>query len=277
MERPTSISDYLRAFATELGQRILDSFPPLHGTQDPPSPLLSKLLRRPYPAQSVAILGVVKRLAEARSAAVVAECGTGKTLISLASLFVASGGRPFVALAMVPSHLTPKWLREGLTTIPGLRAFLIDGLRNANSTSPNGIHEVKLRAGRIVREGFKTTLNDLRLRRNYPSARARWDALCPQPALFVCSKEVAKLGFFWRHAYNVAQSGRFQGSVVNPDSGQPIYSGDDDERLLSSDFKKVRLREWLGANSDADEPDLKARRKLFSALWQADRSKVRRY
>ena len=107
MERPTSISDYLRAFATELGQRILDSFPPLHGAQDGPSPLLSKLLRRPYPAQSVAILGVVKRLAEARSAAVVAECGTGKTLISLASLFVASGGRPFVALAMVPSHLTP--------------------------------------------------------------------------------------------------------------------------------------------------------------------------
>ena len=79
MERPTSISDYLRAFATELGQRILDSFPPLHSAQDPPSPLLSKLLRRPYPAQSVAILGVVKRLAEARSAAVVAECGTGKT------------------------------------------------------------------------------------------------------------------------------------------------------------------------------------------------------
>jgi hypothetical protein len=277
MERPTSISDYLRAFAPELGQRILDSFPPLHGAQDPPSPLLSKLLRRPYPAQSVAILGVVKRLAEARSAAVVAECGTGKTLISLASLFVASGGRPFVALAMVPSHLTPKWLREGLTTIPGLRAFVINGLRNANSTSPNGIHEVKLRAGRIVREGFKTTLTNLRLRRNHPSARARWNALCPQPALFVLSKETGKLSYFWRHAYNMAQSGRFQGSVVNPDSGQPIYSGDDDERLLSSDFKKVRLSEWLGANSDADEPDLKARRKLFSALWQADRSKVRRY
>ena len=41
------------------------------------------------------------------------------------------------------------------------------------------------------------------------------------------------------------QSGRFKGSVVNPDSGTPIYSGDADERLLSSDFKKVRLSEWL--------------------------------
>src|SRR6516165_5966639 len=107
MERPNSTSDYLRTFATELGERILESFPPLHGAQDPPSPLLSKLLRRPYPAQAVAISGIVRRLAEARAAAVVAECGTGKTLISLASLFVASGGKRFVALAMVPSHFTP--------------------------------------------------------------------------------------------------------------------------------------------------------------------------
>jgi hypothetical protein len=65
--------------------------------------------------------------------------------------------------------------------------------------------------------------------------------------------------------------------VVNPDTGSPIYSGDDDERLFSSDFKKVRLSEWLGTSGDADEPDPKARRKLFSAFWLADRSKVRRY
>src|SRR5438094_5335855 len=271
------IPTYLRRFANELGERILDSFPPLQGAQDPTSPLLAKLLRRPYPAQAIAVGGIVKRLAEARAAAVVAECGTGKTLISLASLYVAAGGRPFVALAMVPSHLTPKWLREGLTAIPGLRAFVIDGLRNANSTSPNGIDEVKLRGGRIVREGFKTTLSDLRLRKNYPSARARWNALCPQPALFALSKETGKLSYFLRHAYNVARSARYQGSVVNPDTGQPIYSGNNDERLLSTDFKKVRLSEWLGANGDSNEPDLKARRKLFSALWQADRSKVRRY
>ena len=107
MEPPTTIETYLRAHANELGERILESFPPLQGAQDPTSPLLAKLLRRPYPAQAVAVGGIVKRLAEARSAAVVAECGTGKTLISLASLYVASGGRRFVALAMVPSHLTP--------------------------------------------------------------------------------------------------------------------------------------------------------------------------
>ncbi|MGH9374925.1 MAG: hypothetical protein ACRD1J_02020, partial [Terriglobia bacterium] len=276
MERPTSIGEYLTAFATELGHRILESFPPLHGHEDSPSPLLAKLLRRPFPGQTVAIMGVAKRLAQSHCAAVVAECGAGKTLISLASLFVAANGKSFTALAMVPPNLTVKWSREAILTIPRLRVFLIDGLRNAKAKSPNGIHEVKLRNGRMVREGLKTTLTDLRLRKNYPSARARWNAICPQPALFGLSKETAKLSWFWRHAYQVAQSGRYQGSVVNPDTGAPVYNSDDDERLLSADFKKARRSEWIGTSEDAEEPDLKARRRLYSALWQADGSKVRR-
>jgi len=277
MEPPSDINSYLRVFANELGERILESFPPLHGAQDPPSPLLTTLLRKPYAAQAVAVMGVVGRLAQARSAGVVAECGTGKTLISLASIYVAAQGKPFTALAMVPPHLTMKWCREALQTIPRLRVFLLDGLRDGRSTSPNGIHEVKLRNGRIIREGLNTTLTDLRSPKNYRSARARWDALCPSPALWVISRETAKLGYFWRHAYNLARSGRYQGSVVNPDTGQPIYTGEKDERLLSLDFKKVRLSEWIGPADETVEADPKARRKLFSALWQADSSKVRRY
>jgi len=109
MEPPKDIPTYLRVFANEMGERILQSFPPLQGAQEPPSPLLAKLLRRPYPSQAVAIMGVVKRLAEGRSAAVVAECGTGKTLISLASIYVAAEGKPFTAIAMAPPHLTMKW------------------------------------------------------------------------------------------------------------------------------------------------------------------------
>jgi len=100
----TDIPTYLRVFANEMGERILQSFPPLHGPQDPPSPLLAKLLRRPYPSQAVAVMAIVKRLVEARSAAVVAECSTGKTLISLASIYVAAEEKPFTAIAMVPPH-----------------------------------------------------------------------------------------------------------------------------------------------------------------------------
>ena len=176
MSVPNSIHDYLRMFAGELGERILQSFPALHNAHDPVSPRLATLLRKPFPAQAVAAMAISKKLERERSAAVIAECGTGKTLISLAALHVHSNGRPFTAIVMAPGHLTLKWSKEALETIPRLRVFLIDGLRDRvrDSSTPCGVNEVKLRRGQIVREGLHTTLTDLRLRKNYRSARARW-------------------------------------------------------------------------------------------------------
>jgi superfamily II DNA or RNA helicase len=84
-------------------------------------------------------MGVVKRWERARTAMVVAECGTGKTLISLGAIHVHSGGHPYNALAMVPPHLVEKWAREAFLTIPGIRVFLIDDLRNGgNGNTPHG-------------------------------------------------------------------------------------------------------------------------------------------
>ena len=106
------------------------------------------------PAQTLAIMGVVKRWNEARAAAVIAECGTGKTLISLAAAHIHSGARPFTGLAMVPPQLVEKWAREAFRTLPRVRVFFIDGLRTqAGSASHAGVNEVRLRNGRIVREG----------------------------------------------------------------------------------------------------------------------------
>ena len=88
-------------------------------------------------------------------------------------------------------------------------------------------------------------------------------------------RDRAKLGWFWRHAYRVAQCGRYQGSVVNADTGRPIYVGD--ERLLASDFNKVRLSEILGGHSEEeDHTSTKSRRMLYSPLWQADGKRNRR-
>ncbi|HVI09838.1 MAG TPA: hypothetical protein VND65_16245 [Candidatus Binatia bacterium] len=75
-----SIAAYLRTWGPELGERILQTYPPLQGFGDQASPLIGQLLRKPYPAQTLAMMGVVKRWREARGAAVIAECGTGKTL-----------------------------------------------------------------------------------------------------------------------------------------------------------------------------------------------------
>jgi hypothetical protein len=163
-----SIAGYLRAWAPELGERILQTYPPLHGFNDVASPLTGQLLRKPYPAQTLAIMGVVKRWNEARGAAVIAECGTGKTQ-----------AKAFSALAMVPPQLVEKWAREAFLTLPRVRVFFIDGLRTpTGSVGHAGVNEVRLRNGRIVREGLRTTLTELRLRKGGRTARQRWDSIC---------------------------------------------------------------------------------------------------
>ena len=47
MSVPDSIGSYLRQHTEEIGTRILQCFPPLHAVDDPPSPLINKLLRKP--------------------------------------------------------------------------------------------------------------------------------------------------------------------------------------------------------------------------------------
>ena len=123
MPIPETIADYLRTNTEEMGSKILESFPPLHSVDDPPSPIIGKLLRKPYPAQTLAIVGLVRRWQQARAGAVIAECGTGKTLISLGAVQTHAEARPFTALAMVPPQLVEKWCRETILTLPRVRVF----------------------------------------------------------------------------------------------------------------------------------------------------------
>jgi len=276
MDIPATIADYLRLWAPQLGDRIVQMYPALHTVADSGSPLLGTLLRKPFAAQELAIMGLVKRWDEARTAAAIAECGTGKTLISLGAIHCHGRSRPFTAIAMVPPQLVEKWCRETFQTLPRVRVFVIDGLRSAGTSQAyTGVNEVRLRKGRIIREGFHTTLTDLRLRKDAPTARARWRALCDCPAVFIVGRERAKLGYFWRHSYRISKSGRFQGCVVNPDTGQPIIV--DENRLSLAEFKKTKLSEIIGNGNGEELVVSPRRRQIYSALWQADREKTRRY
>jgi hypothetical protein len=65
------------------------------------------------------------------------------------------------------------------------------------------------------------------------------------------------------------------GSVVNPDTGVPVYVGEN--RLLTVDFRKTRVGEIIGVASEREEyAGLKPRRPIYSALWQADGTRIRR-
>ena len=269
MPELSTIYDYMRCHAALLGERILQQYPALHQFDDAVSPRIEGLLRRPFPAQTIAIMGVAKRWQQARTAMVVAECGTGKTLISLGAIHVHSKGSPFTALAMVPPHLVEKWAREAFLTLPGTRVFLIDDLRNGgDENKSHGVNEVRLKQGRIVREGLHSTVSELRLRRDSPSSRKRWLSLCGRSSLFIVGRERAKLGYFWRHAYRVPHSGPHAGCVVNSDTGKPVIV--DDSRLTAGEFEKVKIAETIETRGE------KSCRPLHSPLWQADADKIRR-
>jgi hypothetical protein len=175
MRHVTDITMYFRQFAHQLEDRILEQFPPLHQPGEPLPAELLHLRRTPYPAQALAIAGIAKRWEVESAAAAIAECGTGKTLISLGAMYVHAKGKPFTALVMVPPQLTMKWCRECLLTLPRVRVFLIDGIRNGvGSSGHTGVNEVRYRNGRIVREGLRTTLSEMRLGGRWRSARERW-------------------------------------------------------------------------------------------------------
>jgi len=168
----TDIPTYLQRFANELDERVVAKYPPLYQPGDPVLPALARLRRKPFPAQTLAIMGVCGRMDEFRSAAVmmmIAECGTGKTLVALASVFARARGKDFTAIFMVPHQLVEKTCRECSLTLPGVRVFIIDGLRNGvSSNGYTGVNEVRFRNGRIVREGLKTSLSDIRLAKRAP-------------------------------------------------------------------------------------------------------------
>ena len=275
----TTLEEYLREFSVEIGDRILTSFPALHAPGDPVSPIVGTLLRKPFAAQEVAIAGAAKRLQQANSVAIIAEMGTGKTLMAIALAHVVASGRPYACLFVVPPQLLQKTSREILQTIPGARTYVIDSLRSLRpgQTGPQGVNELRLRNGRIIRDGVHTTLTDMRLRGKYKSPWDRWVAEHgPGPHFVICGRDRAKLGNFWRHSHQIARCGNHNGAVVNPDSGRPIVF--DDERLLREDFgKQERFAETLESVALCGGEKTKPRKPLYSPLWQADGARIRRY
>src|ERR1700690_1078615 len=260
----TDVYSYLRTHATELGSRILETYPPMQSTKDPIAPAVATLLRKALPAQGLAITGTAKYLRQAKAARIVAECGAGKTFMALGTIHVLTAGQPSATIVMCPSHITHKWAREVLLTIPRARAFLIEDMRNGGDPSrPHGICEVKLSKGKTVYEGKRLSLAEMRR-----MGRKEWRKRFPGPTFFITGKDKGKLGYFWEHVYLKAKSGPNLGGVVNPDSGFAILDSEM-QKLTALDFTdKLKVSESLTAPYGGTT--------RFSALWQADRNHIQR-
>ena len=257
---PTDIYGYLRANAGELGERILAMHPPLQSTADEIPAELSTLLRKPLPAQAIAIGGLAKHLRKAHAARIVAECGAGKTYMALGLAHVLNAK---TILVMCPSHIAKKWAREAIKTLPFVRTFLVEDMRNGGDPKqPHGVCEVRLRKGRVVYEGTQLSLAELR-----KLGRKGWTRRCPHCSVFIIPKDKGKLSYFWRHAYLTAKCGPELGGVVNPDTGLSIENPEGG-RFTRLDFDQLKISERVGR--------VHGGRELFSPLWQADRTKIQR-
>src|ERR1022692_5057757 len=74
----TDVYTYMRHHAALLGDRILQEYPALHQFDDAVSPRIEGLLRTPFPAQTIAIMGVAKRWQKERTAMVVRNAASAR-------------------------------------------------------------------------------------------------------------------------------------------------------------------------------------------------------
>ena len=271
----TTLYDYLREFAPELGRRIVETYPPLHAPSDAPAPELGQLLRRPLPAQELAIMGCVKYLAGHDAVKVVGECGTGKTFMAGAGVsYVAAAGRPYSTIVMCPPHLTEKWAREMLIAVPHAQTFIVEDLRNGgDAKKPHGVVQIQYLKGKMTRKGLQTSLPKLRA-----MGRKQWLKEHPCPTYFIVGKEKGKLGYFWKHVYaKGAKSSKHRGGIVNPDTHLPVAKATNGV-LCDDDFddrkKHAEVVERGGGRDQENQTRSHGGSKLFSPLWAADRSKI---
>jgi len=183
-----NVTTYLQKHGPALAGRIAERFKPLvTAPQLDVRRTLKKLRREPFPAQAGVIDGLVALFKSGRRHGfIVAECGTGKTIMSMAVPYVLAGGKPYRALVMCPGHLVEKWKRETEETVPDAAVTLIGD--------------------------WKAVL---------AIARAEFGTKPDRPSYYLISRDRAKLSYFRRPATILRR-----GQHACPDCFKPVLDRD---------------------------------------------------
>ena len=217
LESINEVNAYLRKFGGALAQKIQREAEPLFKPGNHWHPCMHQLLRKPFQAQADAIQGAVETLRTHNHVMCIGEMGVGKTLIGAAVPYLMENGHPPRVLVMCPGHLTRKWVREVRETVPAAEAKIFKNLSDVVAIDPHEPHR-----------GLR---------------------------YYVVSKELAKLSYAWRPAFNLRR-----GVPVCPDCGSTVV----DREGVQVDAATLRHRKTWCSNCGA-------------ALWQADNTRFRRY
>ena len=124
----------LAQFISDFGDGLLDAVsrqnPPIYeGPVASRTAIMEGLKRTPFPRQQDSVQAVLALLQEAgeRACVINAEMGTGKTIMAIACAAILHAEGLPRTLCIVPPHLTYKWRREILDTVPDARVWVLNG------------------------------------------------------------------------------------------------------------------------------------------------------
>jgi hypothetical protein len=159
------LDEYLTAYGGHLAQQCRERLKPLHDGVGEPHPRVKELLRKPFTAQGHVITAAAKLLKRNKTAFLICEMGTGKSLMGIGTVHAHADGKPYRALVFCPGQIVKKWAREINETLPNVTVTPIEHWTDA------------------------VALQD---KKRHKPTGAEW---------FVISRDTGKLGAKWRPAY----------------------------------------------------------------------------
>src|ERR1043165_4892021 len=167
-----NLNDLIHRFGGAIAHSAEAVLQPRHNPGDP-LPDLSELETcrsavpcRPFSfceSQRKTFAGVLAGLKATRRVWLVADCGVGKTAMSLAAAWSLLKNRPFRALVMAPSHIVLKWQREVEALIPRVYCRIIrrlgDLLKFVNEAKFTDVPAVAIISKEAAKLGFDLSRN----------------------------------------------------------------------------------------------------------------------
>lgn len=124
-----NLDDFLSQYGDVLAKSARQRLDPLH-VPGRDKAEVAKLLRVPFEAQAHVITAGVKLWKTEKALQMVAEMGSGKTLMALGTVHTHAAGKNYRCIVVCPGQLTKKWAREIRDTIAGARVHIVEDYRD---------------------------------------------------------------------------------------------------------------------------------------------------
>ena len=244
MENLITLKEFLEEYGENMAEKVTEELEvvhdPLKDREEELEKILQSMAKKPFPSQGEIIKACCKSLTTGNKAVyMVCEMGTGKTLMAIAAAHILHSQRKVHrTLVVCPPHLVQKWLKEIKDSLPGAKAYNLNG---------------------------RNILRQLETLRNQPGPTAL--------EFHVIGRERAKAGFIWRPAV-VTRHGKHYcpkcGRELLDRDGYPlpVFEKNTQGRFKKKSSCTRTVLKWV-YNPETNE-SVKAQVPCKEQLWQPD-------